>query len=333
MARIDELFTEIADGEAALARARADLDTWRRALLKAAVTGELTRGWRERNIVDETGDQLVRRIQHQHMFTIAPDTLSVGEHELGELPELPESWTWARASQICGFITKGTTPARSDFCSPKEGVPFLKVYNLTSNGSLNFDYRPSFVRREIHEGVLARSVARPGDVLMIIVGPPLGKISIVPSTISEANCNQAIAIFRPQIVNSRFLALTLSSETILSWATKRGKASVGQINLTLEICRDLSIPIPPLQEQVAILERMSEETSTLESTDNYFASASEDARKLNQSVLKAAFEGRLVAQDPRDEPAERLLARLGEQGGPSPALRRSGARRVARAAE
>ena len=47
MARIDELFTEIADGEAALARARDDLDTWRRALLKAAVTGELTREWRE----------------------------------------------------------------------------------------------------------------------------------------------------------------------------------------------------------------------------------------------------------------------------------------------
>ncbi len=49
VARIDELFTEIADGETSLVRARDDLDTWRRALLKAAVTGELTREWRERN--------------------------------------------------------------------------------------------------------------------------------------------------------------------------------------------------------------------------------------------------------------------------------------------
>ena len=55
VARIDELFTEIADGEAALKRASDDLDTWRRALLKAAVTGELTREWRENTRSNETG--------------------------------------------------------------------------------------------------------------------------------------------------------------------------------------------------------------------------------------------------------------------------------------
>ena len=55
MARIDELFAEIAEGEAALQRARQGLDTWRRALLKAAVTGELTRDWREANRPAETG--------------------------------------------------------------------------------------------------------------------------------------------------------------------------------------------------------------------------------------------------------------------------------------
>ena len=63
MARIDELFAEIAEGEAALERARQGLDTWRRALLKAAVTGELTRDWREANRPTETGADLLARIR------------------------------------------------------------------------------------------------------------------------------------------------------------------------------------------------------------------------------------------------------------------------------
>ena len=62
VARIDELFTELDDGEAALARARADLGTWRKALLKAAVTGELTADWRAANPPTETGADLLARI-------------------------------------------------------------------------------------------------------------------------------------------------------------------------------------------------------------------------------------------------------------------------------
>jgi type I restriction enzyme S subunit len=63
VARIDELFAEIAEGEAALERARSGLDTWRRALLKAAVTGELTREWREANRLRETGGDLLNRLR------------------------------------------------------------------------------------------------------------------------------------------------------------------------------------------------------------------------------------------------------------------------------
>ena len=63
MARIDELFAEIEEGGAALERARQGLDTWRRALLKAAVTGELTRDWREANRRTETGADLLARIR------------------------------------------------------------------------------------------------------------------------------------------------------------------------------------------------------------------------------------------------------------------------------
>jgi type I restriction enzyme S subunit len=312
VARIDDLFTEIADGETPLARALDDLDTWRRALLKAAVTGELTREWRKQSRPKESSDHLLARIKEGREVDFDPASKIFAGEDKFELSQLPETWVWARTQQICGYITKGTTPARSDFCSPEEGIPFIKVHHLTTTGELDFASRPSFVRKETHQGALARSIVRPGDVLMNIVGPPLGKVSIAPPSYPEWNCNQAIAIFRPQIVSPRFLALALSSESILRWAVKRSKASVGQINLTLEICRDLPIPLPPIDEQFTILERIREEILVLESAEIYIAASTLDTKKLYKSVLRAAFEGHLVEQDPRDESAVQLLTRVGE---------------------
>jgi type I restriction enzyme S subunit len=193
VARIDELFTEIADGETLLARARDDLDTWRRALLKAAVTGELTREWREGGEKLESGRELLTRIENQRGEIERRRRRINPPLDASELPALPEDWAWARAGDVCGFITKGTTPGKDEFCLEREGgVPFIKVYNLTTTGDLDFTVRPSFVRPEVHHGFLARSVVKPNDVLMNNVGPPLGKVSIVPDSYSEWNCNQAI---------------------------------------------------------------------------------------------------------------------------------------------
>ena len=98
VARIDELFTEIADGETALTRARDDLDTWRRSLLKAAVTGELTREWREHNKPNETGEDLlcVSRadrpwLKRQGSAGRTQDGKFEDRRSL-DLPDLPDGW-------------------------------------------------------------------------------------------------------------------------------------------------------------------------------------------------------------------------------------------------
>jgi type I restriction enzyme, S subunit len=99
VARIDELFTEIADGEAALTRARDDLDTWRRALLKAAVTGDLTRTWRETHRSNESGvDLLNGSAKAKAQFGVRSNRNRVAPDHGGELPDLPEiphGWIWA----------------------------------------------------------------------------------------------------------------------------------------------------------------------------------------------------------------------------------------------
>jgi type I restriction enzyme S subunit len=197
----------------------------------------------------------------------------------------------------------------------------IKVYNLTFDGGLDFDVNPTFVSRETHSRELARSLVLPGDVLMNIVGPPLGKVSIIPGTYPEWNINQAIARFRviPGFDN-RFLSYCLRSELVLGWAKRRAKATAGQFNLTLQICRELPLPVPPTAEQQRIVAEVERRLSVVEELDRSVAANLKRAGRLRQAVLKRAFEGKLVPQDPADEPAAALLERIqaGRQERPRP---------------
>jgi type I restriction enzyme S subunit len=146
---------------------------------------------------------------------------------------------------------------------------------------------------------------------MNIVGPPLGKVSIVPSFYQEWNTNQAVTIFRPMPSFDRlYLCQTLLTGQILSWAEQRSKATAGQFNLTLEICRDLPLPLPPLVEQKQIVAEVERRLSVADEIEVSLDAELKRAERLRQSILKRAFEGKLVPQDPTDEPASLLLERI-----------------------
>lgn len=159
---------------------------------------------------------------------------------------LRPSWTLVPASEICvSPITKGATPSGATG-SADTGIPFLKVYNLTFDGSIDFSVEPTFLNAKAHSKDLARSKVLPGDVLMNIVGPPLGKVSIVPPGFPEANINQAIARFRVRgDIPPRFIAAYLLSGWAQRWLGTRSKKTSGQQNLTLALCQMLPVPLPP----------------------------------------------------------------------------------------
>lgn len=159
--------------------------------------------------------------------------------------EFSGDWSFDKAENLCEFITKGTTPKKSEMFSGNGEIPFIKVYNLTFDNSLDFTIDPTYVSKETHEGFLVRSKVLPGDVLMNIVGPPMGKVSIVPDKYPEWNINQAIARFRcKEKLLNKFLAYYLGFAETVEKMMKQSKATAGQFNLTLEICRNIMIPVP-----------------------------------------------------------------------------------------
>lgn len=228
-----------------------------------------------------------------------------------DLSALPNGWVWCCAEQICGFITKGTTPSVSKLHDGNGDVRFLKVYNLTFSGTLNCHYKPVFVDYLVHHGELQRSKVQAGDVLINIVGPPLGQVSLIPCEIIEANINQAIARFRPLSgVINRYLMYVLMTRQVMRWAIKRAKTTVGQANLTLQLCRELPLPLAPLSEQSQIIAEVGRRLSIADEVEQQINTNLKRAERLRQSILKKAFSGKLVPQDPNDEPADVLLEKI-----------------------
>ena len=145
-----------------------------------------------------------------------------------------------KASDVCDFITKGTTPPTGEITEEYENgkIPFLKVYNLSFTGEMLFDENPQYILAETHNGKLARSKVYPNDVLMNIVGPPLGKFTLVTDEFEEWNINQAIAIFRAkERILPRFLLHALMQPKVLEPFIGQA-VGIRQQNLSLEQCRN-----------------------------------------------------------------------------------------------
>ena len=317
--KIESLFDEIDEGIGRLKTAAQQIQQYRQSLLKNAFNGELTKEWRSKHAdtlpsENELLAQIRTAREQHHAQQLADWQTAVSQWEqngkegkkpskpsslsrvniLSKDSELPENWLLTEAESICDFITKGTTPPKNELFMKSGEVPFLKVYNLTKNGKLDFTIEPTFVSKETHNNFLNRSKVYPNDILMNIVGPPLGKVSLVPDDYPEWNINQAIVIYRSIFVHSKFLANYLLAEKTIKLMSSQAKTTAGQHNLTLEICRNLPIPVCSLAEQTQIVAILESKLTACDQLAAELAKQLKQAELLKQAVLKAAFSGGLL---------------------------------------
>jgi len=266
--KIETLFARIDKGEEALREVQKLLKRYRQSILKAAVTGELTRDWRE-----------ARRKQRWDNTT------------LGNLVEFLTSGSrgWAKYYSDTGDI-------------------FIRAQNLKHDrlelGEIAYVQIPTK-----SEGT--RTLVRKGDLLITITGANVTKTALVREDLGRAYVSQHVALFRPTSeVDSEFLYWFLLAKHGGRQQLETFAYGAGKPGLNLQNIRDVSIAIPSLEEQKEIVQEIEAFLSKQEDLEHEVSIQLQRTSLLRQSILKSAFTGQLVPQDPGDELASELLARI-----------------------
>jgi type I restriction enzyme S subunit len=225
---------------------------------------------------------------------------------------LPKGWVITKASEACDIVQSGGTP-KGGF-AVNGNVPFLKVYNLVDQ-KVDFDYRPQFINDEVNNGELGKSRAFPGDILMNIVGPPLGKIAVVPNDYPVWNLNQAITLFRPGAAAlTEWIYWFLRGGASVRSIINETRGSAGQVNISLSQCRAFDVPIPPMSEQRRIVAKLDALTARLDRARAELDRVPVLKDRQMLSILRAGVTGALTHDwqaQTAPEPVADLLARVG----------------------
>lgn len=303
--KIEQLFSNLDEGESLLKKVQQQLYIYRQSVLKAAVTGELTKDWREANKHRlEPGAALLKRIlkarreqwngRGQYKEPAVPDT--------SNLPELPDGWVWAALPQLGEFGRgKSKHRPRNDPKLYENGMyPFLQTGAVRNSRGRIRKYDNKYNELGLRQSKLW----------------PIGTICItIAANIAESGILEIDACFPDSIVGLipqsdvfgeyvEFFIRTAKSNL------DRYAPATAQKNINLEILEQVAVPLPSNEEQKEIVDRTSNIFSQIDALESLCNEELTRSATLRQSILKDAFTGKLVPQDPNDEPASELLKRI-----------------------
>lgn len=261
----------------------------------------------QQQVAEATGGKPLRQMAKELLAAFDPDAVAAhgrdSIHRVSTMGEpmdspfnVPDSWRVVKTGSIMSEINNGYTPTSEHLSAGKGEIPFIKVYNLNFDGT--YDYKDqTFIPKSIHDTKLKRSLCRPKDVLISIVGPPLGKVTIVPDDHPEWNINQAIVRFRPTAeVLPKYLAYYHQNPITINWLEGTSKATAGQYNVKVTTCREMPFPLCPLEEQHQIVQEIESRLSVCDKLEESIAQSLHKAEALRQSILKKAIAGQLLTE-------------------------------------
>ena len=302
-----------------------DTKVLRQKILDLAIRGKLV----PQDPNDEPASVLLERIRQQKQQMVKEGKLKpkdikndsaifVGEDNLhyekfadgsvkcieDEIPfDLPEGWAWARLNQIYNFIDyRGATPNKIS-----SGVPLITAKNVKS-GYIDYTI-DEYISEEEYWDRQQRGTSRLGDVLFTTEAP-LGNAAI--ADIEKFSAGQRLITFQHYgscvLNNHTFLYFILSDFFQDQLHTRKTGSTVAGIKAS--ILKTLLLPIPPIAEQDKIGEKCENLLAVIEEITNSKQSIISAIPKTKAKILDLAIRGKLVPQDPNDEPASVLLERI-----------------------
>ena len=323
VAEIEKHSTRLDASVAALKRVQSNLKRYRASVLKSACEGKLVPTEAELARSEgrdyEPSDRLLERIlserraqwesqenrRGKYKEPVTPDTT--------DLPDLPEGWVWATVAQL-GRIGEqsvltgpfGTKLKASDFTA--EGIPVLTIGCLTENG-VDLD-KAAFVSKDKAEE-LKRYVLSEGDLLFSRMAT-VGRAGIVEPTTTGCLFNYHIMRLRfaKGVILPRFFMEYVQGSSEVSRYVREVNHGATRDGINTVQLLGMPTALPPLAEQRRIVAEVERRLSVIQQAEAAVEANLTRAERLRQSILKQAFSGKLVPQDPNDEPASVLLERI-----------------------
>ena len=221
--------------------------------------------------------------------------------------ELPEGWAWSRLLPLTTKIGAGSTPTGGAAVYSDSGVKFIRSQNVYDDGLLLDDV--AYISEDINRKK-AGSIVKAKDILLNITGGSIGRCALVPDDFDIANVNQHVIIIRLVDAGLRhFLHSAIVSPYIQEQILSRQVGS-GRGGLSAETLSTFLIPIPPIQEQSFIQEKLKQCVLSIATISAGKADITSFANAAKAKILDLAIRGQLVPQNPNDEPASVLLERI-----------------------
>jgi type I restriction enzyme, S subunit len=275
VSKIEELFSRIDSTKQSLEDTILQLDQYRKLLLKSAFEGKLTEEWRKNNPTEN------------YVNT--------------EFKNLPKTWKIVELQEISKIIDSlHVTPKYES-----EGIFMVRSTEIKF-GNLNLK-SALLVSKEIYEKFTRNYTPKRNDIVMSRVGTYF--VTSFVNTDEIFCMGQNTLVIHP-LINPKFLYYNLNSVFIEKQIQEKLVGSSGQRTISLKNIKELLLSLPPLEEQEQIISKIEQGFSLIENTSQMIHSTLQKLQTMKMSILKQAFEGKLVPQDPNDEPASVLLERI-----------------------
>ena len=225
-----------------------------------------------------------------------------------ELPfALPNGWAWTRLGRLTTLVTSGSRNW-AQFYTPSQQAPlFLRMGNLSRDSfSLCLGDLQHVELPKDAEGT--RTSVLPGDLLFSITAE-IGMMALIPESFPLAYINQHTALIRFSLIQQgRYLPYVLRSTFAKHQYASRKHGL--KTSFRLDSIEEVIVPLPPISEQKRIVAKIEELFAIADSLDSATDGLENAAKRLDKKILDLAIRGKLVPQDPDDEPASELVKRI-----------------------